>query len=465
MGKKLSRRDFLRRSMMTGASVVLAACAPAAPKGSEPTTVPTNHTGQIPFAEATVTSPTAALEPVELRFMWWGGQQRANVTATVIKMFETRYPYIKFTYEFLGFNEYWTKVTTQAAGGSLPDIMQTGSTQIVEWARKGLVHLLEEFIQGGVLNFTDIPQVLQDHGKVDDRIYAVSCGSNAIGFAPDMDAFQEAGLDVPADTWTWEEFENTVLTLHEKLGRWGFGDFLHHADLWRTLYLSHDMQLYAADGKSLGYTDDQPLVDHMNMILRLQDGKAIPTLAEESEVKTGAPETAFSVTKRAAMDWLAGSNMLVAMWNAAGADRHYQIVSIPRPAGKKQGTTIRPSQFQSITSHSEHPKEAAMFLDYFTNDIDANKVLNAERGVPINSKVLSALQAEAGPAQAAIYDYLARLAIDAAPLPPLDPIGAETVRTNIYYPEFADPVRYKRITPEDGVKVLREKVNEVLADN
>jgi multiple sugar transport system substrate-binding protein len=223
------------------------------------------------------------------------------------------------------------------------------------------------------------------------------------------------------------------------------------------------MQLYAADGKSLGYTDDQPGLDHMKMILRLQDAKAIPTLAEEAEVATKGPEAQFSVTKKAAIDWLAGSNMLVAMWTAAGADRNYMVMPIPRAKGKKQGTSIRPSQFQAVTAQSKHPKEAAMFLDFFINDVEANKVLNAERGVPINSVVLKALAATAGPAQKAIYDYLDRLSQDSYPLYPLDPVGAENVRTQVYYPLFTDPVRYGKITPEEGVAVFRQKANETLA--
>ena len=53
-----------------------------------------------------------------------------------------------------------------------------------------------------------------------------------------------------------------------------------------------------------------------------------------------------------------------------------------------------------------------MFLDFFVNDVEANKVLNAERGVPVNTAVLAALEAEAEPARAAVYDYMARLGQD-----------------------------------------------------
>lgn len=472
MAKKLTRREFLRLSAIAGAGAVLASCAPPTPTPAPPTAAPPPTTAPTavpptavpkPAPTATPVPPTATPKPtpVNLRFAWWGGQARADITTKVIKMFEEKNPNIKFTYEFFGWDDYWTKMKTQAAGGSLPDVMQMDTTQLAEWTRKGLIAPLDDYIKSGVVDFSNVPKTLQDHGLVDGKVCAVSLGSNAIAFALDLDAFKKAGIDVPPDTWTWDDFEKIALDLSKKLGIWGFGHHLHHWDIWQAIYLGLGMQLYAPDGKSLGYTDDQPMIDHLKMILRLQDAKAIPTMAEEAEVK--GPETNFSVKGRSAMDWMAGSNLLVALWTAAGANRNFKLLPVPRAKGKKQGTWIRPSQFIVVTKHSKNPKEAAMFVDFMTNSVEANKILNAERGVPINSVVLKELTAIAGAPQKAIFDYLARLATDSAPLPPLAPPGAESVINNVYIPEFIEPVRYKRITPEQGAAIFRERANKILA--
>ena len=60
----------------------------------------------------------------------------------------------------------------------------------------------------------------------------------------------------------------------------------------------------------------------MNMILRLQEAGAIPTLAEEIEVASLGPESQFIVAGQCAMDWLAGSNQLVALWTATPLKVH-----------------------------------------------------------------------------------------------------------------------------------------------
>jgi ABC-type glycerol-3-phosphate transport system substrate-binding protein len=90
MKKKLSRRDFLRLSAAAGAGAALTAYG----------------------------LPVLAQEegPVDLRFIWWGGQLRADITTQVIQMFVAQHPNVNFTYEFLSFNDYWTLLTAQAAG-------------------------------------------------------------------------------------------------------------------------------------------------------------------------------------------------------------------------------------------------------------------------------------------------------------------------------------------------------------
>src|SRR5689334_5111369 len=98
MNKKLSRRDFLRISAAAGAGAALAAQG-------------------LPII-------VRAQDSVDLRFIWWGGQLRADITTQVIQLFVAAHPEVNFTYEFLSFNDYWLLLPAQAAGGGLPDVMQ-----------------------------------------------------------------------------------------------------------------------------------------------------------------------------------------------------------------------------------------------------------------------------------------------------------------------------------------------------
>jgi len=192
--KNLTRREFLSLSTKAGAGALLAAYGVG---------VPTAVLAAAPFAAAT---------PVDLRFVWWGGQLRSDVTTRVVKMFETKHPYLKSTFEPLGFDKYQIKMTTQAARGGLPDVMQYGSS-------------------------TNDRGVLQTLGMINGKMYGVSAGTNATGFVVDIDAFEQAGIKVPAYTWAWADFENVVKELHTKLGIWGFGVFQNRNNLSTVLSL------------------------------------------------------------------------------------------------------------------------------------------------------------------------------------------------------------------------------------
>ena len=85
--------------------------------------------GQAPAAQAT-SAPAAAqaqssnTDKVQLRFTWWGSQDRHNRTIKAIELFQQMHPNISITYEFANFQDYFTKMATYATGGNLPDLMQ-----------------------------------------------------------------------------------------------------------------------------------------------------------------------------------------------------------------------------------------------------------------------------------------------------------------------------------------------------
>jgi multiple sugar transport system substrate-binding protein len=405
-------------------------------------------------------------EMIELRIAWWGSQNRHDRTIAVIELYEELNPNIDIVFEFQGWNDHWTKMSTQAAGGNLPDIMQQDYARIEEWVGNDLLMPLGEFIESGAIDTTNISDAALAGGMVDGQLYGFNLGNNSEVFALDVDAFEAAGIELPPADWTWTDFEETVMALHEELGIWGFGDDLSTEQLWKSLYMGCcDQWSYNAEGTALGYEDDQPLIDFYNMILRLQDAGAIPSREiEVAEYEDQGVEVKATINGDAAMDYF-WSNQIVAVWTAAGEDRNFVLYHVPRPEGGQPQNYIKPSMFFSITSHSQHPEEAAAFIDFFTNSVEANEILFAERGVPISSEIRDALAPDLGPAQAEMFAYLGRVEADNSPIRPADPPGHADVINNIFNPEFVDPVLYGMISVEEAAEILREEANAILAQN
>jgi multiple sugar transport system substrate-binding protein len=418
------------------------------------------------FATSSIGAWAESAKKVELKVAWWGSQARHEKTIKVIELYQKLNPNVSITYEFASFDDYWTKVTTMAAGGQLPDVMQQDYSRIAEWQKRNLLEPLDSYVANKTLDLSDVAKPIVDSGRLDGKLYAVSLGSNSYSMMLDTDAFKKAGLPLPAQDWTWDDLEKIALQIHQKLGIYGIGGGFEVDELaWKSTLLSTGKFMYAADGKSLGYADDSLLVNNLKMLQRLIKAGAAPSYAEYLATFGGSSnnvELDAIVTGKAAIEavW---SNQVVAVAKAAGAGRNFAVVHLPRlKKGGTPGNFLKPSQFFSVTSQSQNKAEAAKFIDFFTNSIEANRILNAERGVPIAGKVRTDLKALADPVTKEIFNYLDRVAKDAAPTPPPEPARHADIRSNVYVPIIREQVFYGKITPEEAVKQLRAKATEIL---
>jgi multiple sugar transport system substrate-binding protein len=404
-------------------------------------------------------------EKVELKAIWWGSQTRHEGTIKTIELYQKKNPTVSMVYEFAAWGDYWTKVTTMAAGGQLPDVMQQDYAYVAEWQKRNLLHPLDEYVQSKTIDLSNVSDSLVSSGRIDNKLYAVNLGSNSEAIIIDTDAFQQAGIPLPKSDWTWDDFEKIVLDLHQKLGIYGSGPGLDNIQIWKNIYLGLGQWSYNKDGTALGYTDDQPFANHLHMMLRLMQAGAIPS-KQEAIASWGDgdnPEQTPIIQKKGAMQFL-WSNQAFAVNKASGEGRHFVLMSLPRT--KKGGPSpnyIKASMFFSVSNQSKNATEAAKFINFFTNDVDANKILMAERGVPISSEIRQQLSPLVPPITQEVFNYVGWVAKEASPTPPPDPVKNTEIYNNVYKPEVIEKVLFGVITPEEGAKVLREKASELLA--
>ena len=418
--------------------------------------------GGLAAARYATVPPAWAQTPITLRVMWWGSKSRHDRTIKVLEMYQSQNPGIKFTYEFAGFNDYWTRLATQAAGGNLPDIIQQDYARLAEWEANRLMVPLDDFVKDGTINLARVPKLSIDGGRINGKLYAINLGNNSQSILLDVDAFKRAGIPLPDQKWTWQDFEQIAMTIHQKLGVFGAGYGLSDQQIWKCVYIARGQWVFSPDGRSITVKDDAPFVEHLKMLLRLQKAGALPTRQQEISEYHDNVEAEPIVQGKAAMGYQ-WSNQVVAEAVAGGKGRNYKVTHLPRPKDARASNYLKPSQFFSITTHSKHPKESAAFIDYFTNSVEANRVLLAERGVPIAPKIQEALKPLLQPIELEMFRYVARVQTDSSPLPPPDPQAFGAFQNNVFDPLVRDAVLLGKITPEEGAKVLRAEGDKALA--
>ncbi|WP_337913276.1 ABC transporter substrate-binding protein [Cohnella zeiphila] len=393
--------------------------------------------------------------PVTLRVAWWGGQSRHDYTLKVIDLYEQKHPNVKIEAEYAAFDDYWKKLAPQAAANQLPDVIQMDISYLNQYAGKGQLDDLQPYIDNGTIDTSSISDSTLSGGKVSDKLYAFNLGSNALASVVDLQMLKDNGIDVPDNNWTWQTYTDIAAKLHDKgkiVGGFRF-------DVFFPFYLRGQGQhMYAADGTGLGYSDDKYFIDYFNMYKDWYDKGYLLSLDKEAQ-KKGTPEEDEMVPGHSfsSNGW---SNQYILLSDAV--KRPLDILPIPGWNDNK-ALFLKPSMYFSIASGSKVKEEAAKFIDFWVNDIDANKIIMGERGVPVSTKVQEALKPDLSPEQAKVFDYVAWAAENSSEMDPPNPVGATEV--DALLKSYAESILYKKNTVEEAAAKFRKEAEQILAKN
>ncbi|SFF31606.1 multiple sugar transport system substrate-binding protein [Paenibacillus algorifonticola] len=395
-------------------------------------------------------------EPITLRLAWWGSEFRNNATIQVIHRYEEQNPHINIEFEYSAFNEYWRKLAPYAAGNALPDIIQMDISYLSQYGTLDLLEDLEPYIQSGVIDASSISENNLSGGKLGDKLYGMNLGVNALFAYYDPEVFQASGMEPPAAAWTWDDFDQ----MGEQLKGKGFylGTVLTPEQFFAYYLRQNGSSLFAKDGSRLGYEDDQLFIDYFSRMQRLAKDKLIfsPDIWT-SDINESDRDPFYR--GEALLGW-GYSNQFISIVKSYG--KQLAIVPLPGP-DSKQGLFLKPGMFFSITKNSKNKEEAAKFISFFVNDLEANKLLKGERGVPISSKLKEQLKPFVEPELAQVFEYLDWVEKNSSPMDPPDPVGTAEVTTVLR--ELNDLLLFGKITPEEAAAEFRVKADGILASS
>ena len=218
-----------------------------------------------------------------------------------------------------------------------------------------------------------------------------------------------------------------------------------------------DYTIYNADGTALGYTDDSIVTDFFDMKKRLIDTTGVyPTPDILASIKD--TQSDLIVSGQAAISWQA-SNLYSAICEVA--QRSLKIAPYPKlTADGPSGMFVRNSQACCISNNSDYKEEGAKFISFFVNDLEANDILNGERGVPIMSKVREHLASKADDVVAETYEYMDKIGEIASHQMPAEPSGQ--IELEDACKRINEELAFGRISPEEAAAEFRSEAESIL---
>jgi multiple sugar transport system substrate-binding protein len=396
-------------------------------------------------------------EPVTLKIAWWGEQPRHDSTKKVIELFEKENPDIKIEYEYSNWDDYWKRLAPMAAANQLPDIIQMDLLYLKSYSNNHLLEDLTPYIKNHLIDTKSIDNKILSGGKIGNQLYGFPLGINAPVVITDNYLISKAGVSIPKEDWTWEDFEKAASAIHQGSNIYGTNG-MKPPDVFFAYYLqSKGKSLYNSDGTSLGYDDDQYFIDYFDMQLRLLDRGALPRVDVTEQISS--IEDQPLVNQKAAMTW-AYSNQFYSF--SETAKRPLKILPPPENDGQRN-LTVKPSLLFSISKGSKHKNQAAKFINFFVNNIEANKWIKGERGIPVSSKVADEVKKDLPEEQKKVFDYVMKVENENNKIEKAYPLGSTEVVNALN--DISSQILFKKITPEEGAKIFRAKASHILLNN
>jgi multiple sugar transport system substrate-binding protein len=403
-------------------------------------------------------SAASSGEPVELRFAWWGSDSRHKTTQKVIDAYEAEHPNVTINGEFSEFSGYWDKLATATAAKDAPDIIQMDEKYLRDYAGRGA--LLDLTTESDVLSTADFDENALKSGQFDGGLYGLSTGVNAYSILANPEMFAAAGVEMPDDTtWTWDDYKAICLKITEgspdgTFGCQSYGNEEAGLSQWAR---QHGESLYTDDGQ-IGFTPET-LTSWWTDIKARTDAGATPPASFTTEEATSAVDQSGLATHKVAMG-LWWTNQVPSLEAASG--KPLVLLRQPSVTGKSadNGMYYKSSMFWSASSQSDHPKEAAEFINFLANSPEAGKLIGVDRGVQSNTVVREAVVPTLTPTNAAAVEFVEAIGKDITSTPAPPPIGGGAVQPILM--RYTSEVLFERMTPEEAANAFIDEVKNTI---
>ncbi len=316
----------------------------------------------------------------KISFSWWGNDPRHQYTLKGLEVFEEKNPDIKVSHSYGIWDGYERRYQIMMLSHSQADVMQVN----YGWLKKYSPHGNGYYDLNKLSDLIDLRSYSEEDlatGTIGSSLLALPIAYNTTVLFYNKDIFDEYGLEIPQ---TWEDLIEAGKVMGED-GIYPVGMIGKH--LFLLLVARYEQlsggKLFDEEGVYVGDEEDtrQLLEEYKELV----DAKVLPPANEYDD-------SAFTNRKLAGVAcWVSDSSRYCNSLIEEGAN----IVLGDRLHSENEkcsGWYMKPATMYTISRDAENPEAAAILLNFLVNDPDMAKLQGTEKGVPVSSQALEALQ-------------------------------------------------------------------------
>ncbi|MEX2550927.1 MAG: sugar ABC transporter substrate-binding protein [Nitriliruptoraceae bacterium] len=344
-------------------------------------------------------------EPVTLEFFnFTAGADHEDKLAAIIDEFETANPHITIDAKNAGFEEYFTQLQTRIAGGVAPDTFELNYENFVSYAGSGSLLDLEAAAPGTIDPSVYFPRAY-DAFNHEGTQYGLPESFSVVVLYYNERLFDEAGLDYPDETWTWEDEQEAaeeITALGDDI--WGVYQPIQFFEFYKALAQSGG-EFFSPDGTEATFNGPEGVEAASWLVDKVEE-----TMPSEAQ-RGGQGDDILFQSGRLGM-WHTGIWMFGVL----------EEMEDPWNIAVEPGNTTRASHFFAnaavASSTTEHPEESAAWLQHLaSSEVTVQQRLEGNWELPavFDESLLAPYLEQSPPAnRQAVFDSL-----DAVVVPPV----------------------------------------------
>ncbi|HPZ49347.1 MAG TPA: extracellular solute-binding protein [Propionibacteriaceae bacterium] len=362
---------FNRRAMIglgAGGLALAAGCSGSATKAPS--------AGTSGAASASAAPSSAGPVSGTLRVSWYGGQPVHDAMKTSMEAFKTANSGVTISGAGVGFGDYWDKLATETAGGTMPDVFRMSMTYFSDYSARGALMDLTPQVDKTIMTNT-LDADVKGSGLVNNKMFGIGQSSITPAVFGNKTMLASVGGAIPAD-WTWDSFKTWTTDFAKNAGPGKFGS-TDLAGNWQMfdVYARQMVGNQFDDAGKLKVTKEV-VESWFSFWEGLRKANVVPPASLTAESTTYELNPMTKGLSPITYGWVQQVTFFASVMKDP-----LLVGPLPQKTkGDLSGQFVKALDFWCVSSKTKSPEAAATFVDFLINNEAATKPIGLLLGVP-----------------------------------------------------------------------------------
>ena len=380
---------------------------------------------------------------------WWGNDSRNEYTLEAVERFEKLHPDIKVKCSYSEWQGYEARSRTQMISDTEADVMQINVGWLRQYSPDGTGYYDLEKVSD-IISLDNFPKDCLEYGKRNGVLNAVPIAMNAETVYFNKSIYDRYGLEIPK---TWDDLFEAA-ELMRKDGVYPLSGAAKSLWMYCIAYAEQkNGKHFFNDSDEITFTaDDLQLM--IDFYCRLVNEGVIPKVEDFQRYNID------NLVYAGLVGWVSDAMNYLQKPIDEGSEFIAGSYTADSPENSGVGWYEKPATLYAISKNTEHPKEAALLMDFMLNSTEWAELQGVEKGIPISDSVRDYLESK-GDLSGIQYEA-SQVMENNDKISPMNSI----IEDDKLYSSFIDAcnlVLFDKATPEEAAAQLYEIYSESYA--